>query len=110
MRRTLIMILLFIAGHSIAQVNFTSSNLPVIVINTHGQGVYDVQKVTADMGIIYNGPGARNNLTDSSNNFKGKIGISFRGSSSQMFPKKSYSVEVRDESGNSIDASLLGMP
>jgi hypothetical protein len=96
---------------SIAQVPSSfSSNLPLIVIDTHGQDVQDDPKITANMGIIYNGPGAINHITDSSNNFKGIIGIEFRGSSSQQFLKKSYSIEIDDASGNSIDASLLGLP
>ncbi len=32
--------------------SFTSSNLPVIVINTNGAGIPDEPKITADMGII----------------------------------------------------------
>ncbi len=91
-------------------VTFTSSNLPIIVINTHGQEIPDDYKITADMGIIYNGEGLRNNITDPYNNYNGKIGIEIRGSSSQMFPKKQYSVETRDASGNDLDVSLLGMP
>jgi hypothetical protein len=90
---------------------FTSSNLPIVVINTNGQGdPPDDRKITADMGIIYNGEGVRNNLTDPYNNYNGKIGIEIRGSSSQMFPKKSFAVETRDILGNDLDVSLLGFP
>ena len=48
------------------------------------------------MGVIYNGEGVRNYLTDPYNNYNGKIGIEIRGSSSQQFPKKQYAVETRD--------------
>lgn len=89
---------------------FTSSNLPIVVINTNGQIIPDDYKITADMGIIYNGPGVRNNLTDPFNHYDGKIGIELRGSSSQMFPKKPYGFETRDTSGEDLDVSLLGMP
>lgn len=92
------------------QIIFTSSNLPIVVINTNGQIIPDDHKITADMGIIYNGEGIRNNLTDPFNNYNGKIGIEIRGSSSQQFPKKQYSVETRDLSGNDISVSLLGFP
>ena len=44
-----------------SSVNFTSSNLPIVVINTHGQTIPDYPKITADMGIIYDGAGVRNN-------------------------------------------------
>jgi len=90
--------------------SFTSSNLPVIVINTSGADIPDEPKITADMGIIDNGAGFRNSLTDPFNNYNGKIGIEVRGSSSQMFPKKQYGIELRDASGNDVSASLLGMP
>ncbi|MBS1947882.1 MAG: CotH kinase family protein [Bacteroidetes bacterium] len=93
-----------------AQVNFTSSNLPVIVINTNGQQIADEPKITADMGIINNGEGMRNNITDSFNEYNGKIGIEVRGQSSQMFPMKSYSIELRDDNGASINKSLFGLP
>ncbi len=89
---------------------FQSSNLPIIVINTGNQTIVDEPKIMADMGIIYNGPNIRNNMTDSFNNYNGKIGIEFRGSSSQGFPKKPYGIELWDVNGNAIDSSLLGMP
>jgi CotH kinase protein/Secretion system C-terminal sorting domain len=62
------------------------------------------------MGIINNAPGLRNNITDAFNNYSGKIGIEIRGSSSQSFPKKQYSIELRNSVGAGIDASLLGLP
>ncbi|MBI3138519.1 MAG: CotH kinase family protein [Sphingobacteriales bacterium] len=87
-----------------------SSNLPIIVINTNGQEIVDDPKITADMGIIYNGEGVRNAVTDPFNHYNGKIGIEIRGQSSQMFPMKSYSLELWDNSGNSLDKSLFGLP
>lgn len=91
-------------------VTFTSSNLPIVVINTNGQEIPDAYKITADMGIIYNGEGVRNYITDPFNNYNGKIGIEIRGSTSQQFPKKQYAVETRDALGNDLDVSLLGFP
>lgn len=93
-----------------AQVEFTSSNLPIVVINTSGQTIPDEPKIVADMGIIDNGPGMRNFLSDPFNNYQGKIGIEIRGSSSQMFPKKQYGIELRNDDGTDRDASLLGLP
>ena len=92
------------------QVVFTSSNLPIVVINTRGQTIIDEAKITADMGIIDNGPGQRNNLTDPFNNYDGLIGIEIRGSSSQSFPKKQYAVETRLDNGENNNVSLLGLP
>jgi hypothetical protein len=91
-------------------ITFTSSNLPIVVINTNGQEIVSDHKISADMGIIYNGEGLRNNLTDPFNNYNGKIGIEIRGSSSQMFPKKQYSVETRNATGSDLDVSILGFP
>ena len=96
-----------IAG--IAQ-SFTSSNLPLVVINTNGQTILDDPKIYADMGIIWNGAGKRNALTDPKNNYNGKIGIEKRGSSSQNFPKKSYGFETKSSALVDIDVSLLGLP
>ena len=110
--KTLIVSFIFLLINSelLAQVNFTSSNLPIIIINTHGQTIKDEPKITADMGVIDNGMGNTNNITDAYNVYNGKIGIEIRGHSSQMFPKKQYGIELRDVSGNSINASLLEMP
>jgi spore coat protein CotH len=69
----------------------------------------DDPKITADMGIINNSSGT-NNITDSFNEYKGKIGIEIRGQSSQMFPMKSYSIELRDDNDESIDEPLFGLP
>lgn len=91
-------------------VPFVSSNLPIVVINTGTNAIQDEPKVMADMGIIYNGFAVRNYMTDSFNNYNGKIGIEYRGSSSQGMPKKSYGFETWDVNGNAIDSSLLGMP
>ncbi len=89
---------------------FTSSNLPIIVINTNGGVIVDDEKIPADMGVIYNGEGIRNNLSDPFNHYNGKIGIEFRGSSSQQFPKKPYAIETRDSTGENLNVMLLGMP
>ncbi len=91
-------------------VNLTSSNLPIIVINTNGQDIPDDPKITADMGIVYNGVGQRNNVSDPFNHYNGKIGIEIRGQSSQMFPQKSYSLELRRADGKSQDISMFGLP
>lgn len=90
---------------------FTSSNLPILLINTNGLSIPDEPKIVATLRIIDNGPGKRNALTDKPT-FTGKIGIERRGATSQqLFPKKPYGIELRDTSGvNSVNASLLGMP
>ncbi len=86
------------------------SNLPIVVINTDGVSIPDEPKITAHMGIIDNGPGMINSLSDPFNNYDGFIGIEIRGQSTQMFPKKSYAFETRDGDGENLDVSILGMP
>lgn len=94
-----------------APVDFTDSNLPIVVINTNSQAITDEPKIMVDFGIIYNGTGNRNYMTDPFNNYNGKAGIEIRGSSSQsLSPKKSFGVELWDVNGNAIDSSLVGMP
>ena len=89
---------------------FHDSNLPIVIINTNNQSIPDEPKITVDMGIIYNGIGNRNYITDPWNSYNGKIGIEVRGSSSQWFPKKGYGFECQDVNGFAIDSSILGMP
>ena len=74
---------------------FYQSNLPIVILNTLGQTIPDEPKIDATMGIIYNGPGVVNTITDAQNEFFGAIGIEKRGSSSNTFPAASYSVETR---------------
>ena len=94
-----------------APFNFQSSNIPIIVINTNGQSIPNDQKITADMGIVDNGPGFLNHPTDPFNNYDGFIGIKVRGNTSDyLSPKKSYSVELHDSAGGNVNWPILGMP
>jgi hypothetical protein len=87
-----------------------TSNLPIVIINTNGIEIPDEPKITGQMSIIDNGPGNLNNQYDPPNDYNGFIGIEVRGQSTQMFPKKSYGLETRDEQGENINVSLLGLP
>jgi len=89
---------------------FLSSNLPLLIIDTEGQNIQDEPKIDCHLGIIDNGPGARNYLGDDFNGYDGRIGIEIRGSSSQMFPKKNYGFETRNADGSNNNVTLLGMP
>ena len=93
-----------------SQIIFTSSNLPIVVINTLGQNIMDDPRIVCDMGIINNGFGNINSVNDAFNDYNGKISIEYRGSSSQSFPKKPYALETQDSIGNNNNVSLLGMP
>jgi hypothetical protein len=76
-----------------------TSNLPIIFINTDGNSIPDEPKITCMMQIIYNGEGEINSTNDTLMHYDGWIGIERRGSSTQQFEKKSYSLETRDEAG-----------
>ena len=101
---------LFLGLSQVLAQNFSSSNLPLVVINTNGKQISDDPKIIASMGIIWNGPGKRNTLNDPKNNYNGNIAIEWRGSSSQMFPKKGYGFETKSSALIDVDVSLLGMP
>ncbi|MCH2224334.1 MAG: CotH kinase family protein [Crocinitomicaceae bacterium] len=100
----------FQESHVINCAPFDSTNLPLVIINTNGQGIGDDIRIVADMKIIHNGPNQMNHFTDFPNNYDGKINIEKRGSSSQMFPKKSYSFETQDDFGNNNNVSLIDLP
>lgn len=89
---------------------FSESDLPIVVINTNGQNISDDPKIMADMGIIYNGVGQRNHLSDPHNAYNGKAGIEIRGNYSASLPQKPYGFETWDANGNAVNVSLLGMP
>ncbi|MBN1999538.1 CotH kinase family protein [candidate division KSB1 bacterium] len=91
-------------------VELTSSNLPIMFIDTHGQTIPDANRIEAHMGIIYNGPDERNAVDDPFNHYNGTIGIELRGSTSQMFPKPPLRIETHDSTGQDWNVSLLGMP
>ena len=100
-----------VATQLTSQVNFTSSDLPIIIVNTNnGSPIFDDPKVEATIGIIYNGEGERNSIFDPRNEYFGKCGIEVRGESSQSFAKQSYLFETWDADGNDIDTSFLGFP
>ena len=88
----------------------TDSNLPIVIMNTHGQTILDDPRIIIDLGIIDNGFGVRNYVTDPQNDYFGQVAIEIRGSTSQQYPKKSYAFETRDSLLNDTNVSLLQMP
>jgi len=95
-----------------AQVAFTSSNLPIMIIETEGrEDIPDDPKLNAQMSLINSGNGNMNLITDFGNDYNGKIGIEIRGSSSAaLFPKKGFSFETRKTDDSNNNVSLLGLP
>jgi spore coat protein CotH len=92
-----------------AQINFVSSNLPIISIKTNGNSINENSKVVADIQIRDN-KSKQNKLTDSVV-YSGKIGIELRGSSSLAASKRlPYSIETREMDGKTNkNIALLGM-
>jgi len=95
-----------------AQVDFASSNLPIMLIETEGNAeIPDDPKIDAQMKLIANGIGETNSINDIANEYNGKIGIEIRGSSSAaLFPKKGFGFETRESDDSNNNVSLLGMP
>lgn len=86
------------------------SHLPIIKIDTDGRFIPDEPKIKATIGIINNGE-ATNNSNDPFNEYVGDIEIEKRGQSSlSIFPKVGYGFELKDEDGEDIDSSFLGLP
>lgn len=88
--------------------DYTSSNLPIIQINTDGQNIVQNTKINAGMKVLNSG--GINFLTDTTYEYNGQAGIEIRGFTSAGYPKKSFSVETRKEDGSNNNVSLLGMP
>lgn len=101
--------MLFLAVYDVTAQDFTSSNLPIIIIDTDGGTIKDEPKIDADMYVIDNVNGI-NHIDDQVYTYEGKIAIEIRGNTAQMFEKKSYTLETRDEDGENRNVSLLGMP
>ena len=111
-RFALALILQIVAFKILVAQTFTSSNLPIVVINTNGQTITDEPGIVTDLGIIHNAGGVRNNLTDPFNHYTGKAKVEYRGCSSQNFPKKSLGIELRNVNFPLLDSAvaLFGFP
>ena len=105
---TLAFLLLTLTGKA-DNVTFTSSNLPIVIIQTQ-QAINADEKVMGTMKIINNGDGQTNYVTDTPNDYDGHVGIKLRGESSLNFNQKKYTIETWDALGNDTTVSLLGMP
>ena len=90
-------------------VTLTSSNLPIVIIETEAAINADA-KVKGTMKIIANDEGRENSVTDAPLAYDGPVGIKWRGESSLSFNQKKYTIETWDAEGNDSTVSLLGMP
>jgi CotH kinase protein/Chitobiase/beta-hexosaminidase C-terminal domain len=85
-----------------------TSNLPLVVINTFGQPITKQQPILASLRVI--DPGGRRSSLTATGGFTGQCEIKVRGYTSLRFPKHSFTVKTRDDSGQALHTSILGMP
>jgi hypothetical protein len=99
-----------ICVNALQAITLTSSNLPIVIINTQGQTIVQDNKINCTMEIKYNGPGNITYFDGPANVYNGNIGIEIRGASSSGYPQKPYGFETRTETGENLNVSILGMP
>lgn len=86
----------------------STTNLPIIKITTSST-IINEPKVAGKME-IFNSPNQVNNITDVPTNTY-NIGIELRGSTSQdLSDKKPFGIETRNEKGENLNVSILGLP
>ncbi len=90
-----------------------TSPLPLVVIDAFGNtGINNNDGIKRNVSMTF----IEESSTSGRSHILGPVqtqvraAIEVRGSSSAGFPKKSYSVELRDGAGDDLPASLLGMP
>ena len=94
---------------SFGQITKFESKLPIVMIDTENQTILNEERIICNMGIIYN-EGDINNTENAFNEYNGNISIEIRGTSSQFFEKKSYSIETQKINGDNNNVPLLGLP
>jgi hypothetical protein len=109
LHKILLLLLPLLLQDAYAQV-LTSSNLPIVVVNTGGQGIPNEPRVRAQMRIYYKGEGQRNSISDLNYHYNGLVGIEVRGQSSQGFPMKSYDLELWNTDSTERTEALMGFP
>ncbi len=99
-------------GSSLTNINvdFKSSNLPIVIIDTNEKTIPNEPKIVAQMKIISNENNERNFLSSTKYGYDGRIGIEQRGHSSRKYPKKQYAFETQNEQGENYNVSILGLP
>lgn len=89
----IVSLLVFVSNKDFSQVTFTSSNHPIVVINTHGQTIPDEPKITADMGVIDNGPVRGIILPIHSMLTTGKLGLKYADTALKCLRKNSMELK-----------------
>ncbi|MBI3869625.1 MAG: CotH kinase family protein [Verrucomicrobia bacterium] len=84
------------------------SNLPILILTSQGRVRYDSRKTPLVVRLIEPGSGRASLNGEAQVETRGDYNI--RGFSSTRYPKKSYTVRLRDEFGEKTKTSLLGLP
>ncbi len=88
-----------------------TSDIPLIVLNTHGQSIPDGSSIFARMKVIDNGAGSVNHSSDPGNVYDGNIDITIRGAYSASLPQKPYGlVTYKADSSTDSNVVMLNMP
>ena len=116
MKKTFCIALMVLFAAAVRGQNISSSNLPIVIINTdNGASIPDEPKIGATMKILYVNDTTINYLSNQDDpaylNYNGRIGIECRGSTSQGHNKKPYGFETRmDDDITNNNVSLIGLP
>jgi hypothetical protein len=96
-----------------------STNLSLVVLDSFGHDI-DAESGSEEErpewprrpceAVFVQGSDAVRATLDGPVDFAGRVGVKVRGNSSQILPKKQYSVELWDELDDDLDAAILGMP
>lgn len=91
-----------------AEVAAFDSNLPLVFISTSARPIQRDAKTAVSMKITRL-KGGRSSLAAPAD-YEGRGNINLRGNTSLRYPKRSYHLETRKETGEPLKVSLLGMP
>ncbi len=99
-----------ICVENIPQVPISSSELPLVLINTQNQTIIEDTKINCLMDIKYNGVGNLTYVNGPANVYSGHVGIEIRGLTSASYPQHPYGFETRTSLGANNNVPILGMP
>jgi hypothetical protein len=88
-----------------------SSNLPIVIVNNLASALSKEQHLPVYSFVVETDSETGRAELDGTLDFAGRATMKMRGwSSYNLFPKKQFSFKVRDEQGDKLNASILGMP
>ncbi len=96
-------------GAGAATGGMTSTVLPVLWLDVNGQTIPESTKILGSLRVIEDHDGTLADIAARPSTLEAPIGIEYRGQWSLQFPKKGYSIELRDAAGNDFARPVLGM-